>query len=98
MNCCRALNEYDSVIVTFNRIVLSQSSGFRNVLNSFRGGNLRLLWNDCKARGQYHCEASTSVVSLKALTFILRRYTFVITRDFYEINGVSSYIGTHQES
>jgi len=60
---------------------------------------LQLLWNDCKARGQYHCELSTSVVSLKALTFILRRYTVVITRDFCEINGVSPCRNeTHQEN
>ena len=77
----------------------SHSSGFKNILNSLRGGNFRLLWNDCKARGQYHCELSTSVVSLKALTFILRRYTVVITRDFYEINGVSSCRNeTHREN
>jgi hypothetical protein len=60
---------------------------------------LWLLWNNCKACGQYYCELSTSVVSLKALTFILRRYTVLITRDFCEINGVSSCRnGTHQEN
>lgn len=57
------------------------------------------MWNNCKARGQYHCELSTSVVSLKALTFILRRYTVLITRDFYEINDVGSCRnGTHQDN